>query len=406
MTERRATRRQRDDASAELGDRPSAIGAGDPRVGTRRARIKTRHTVAKVIGTTLLVLGMVSALGAAWLYRELNSSFTREDVDGQLTNRPEKIEVEAPQEPLNILVLGDDTRSGDNAIDNETGGGSDTTILMHLSGDRESAYGISIPRDSLVDRPSCTSESGSTIPGELDAVWNAAYSVGGAACTIQQFEQLTEIRIDNYVVVDFAGFSAMVDAIGGVDVCIPEDISDPEHGIQISAGTRSLTGQEALNYVRVRNIGDGSDISRIKRQQAFIAAMAQRVVSSDTLTKPTRVISFLKAALSSLTTDFGSLRQLGQLGYSFNSIGLDNVKFVTVPFEYSTAEPGRVEWLPQAQNLWETVRRDQPLSKGVATGAISADNVPGLNDGQGDRSGRGASSNASDDELASAGLCT
>ena len=95
-------------------------------------------------------------------------------------------------------------------------------------------------------------------------MWNEAFSVGGPACTIQQFEQITGVRIDHYVVVDFAGFEDMVDAIDGVEVCIPEDIYDPEHGINIPAGTREIAGREALNYVRARyTLGDGSDIGRI-----------------------------------------------------------------------------------------------------------------------------------------------
>ena len=105
---------------------------------------------------------------------------------------------------------------------------SDTTILFHLSADRESAYGISIPRDSLVDRPDCKTEDGETIPGGSRQMWNAAFALGGPACTIQQFEQITGVRIDNYVVVDFSSFQDMVDAIDGVEVCIPEDIDDPD----------------------------------------------------------------------------------------------------------------------------------------------------------------------------------
>ena len=110
---------------------------------------------------------------------------------------------------MNILVMGSDSRDGaGNNIDGLTGGGerSDTTIMIHLSADRQSAYGISIPRDSLVDRPDCIDEDGDTIPGATGAMWNEAFSVGGAACTIRQFEQLTDIRINNYVVVDFRGF--------------------------------------------------------------------------------------------------------------------------------------------------------------------------------------------------------
>ena len=115
--------------------------------------------------------------------------------------------------------MGSDSRDGaGNNIDGLTGGGerSDTTILLHVSADRKRAYGISIPRDLLVDRPECKSEDGDTIPGGTSAMWNEAFAVGGPACTMQQFEQVTGVRLDHFVKVDFEGFRGMVDAIGGV----------------------------------------------------------------------------------------------------------------------------------------------------------------------------------------------
>jgi len=173
---------------------------------------------------------------------------------------------------LNVLVMGSDTREGaGNNIDGLTGGGerSDTTILLHLSADRKRAYGISIPRDLLVDRPECKTESGTTIPGGTQVMWNEAFALGGPACTMQQFEQITGVRLDHFVKVDFEGFRGMVDAIGGVETCIPEDIDDPAHHIHIEAGTRKIKGKEALNYVRERYVvGNGSDVGRMKRQQA------------------------------------------------------------------------------------------------------------------------------------------
>ncbi|MDN4171613.1 LCP family protein [Nocardioides sp. SOB77] len=400
-------------ARAEARRKPDTRG----RSGRRRGRTRRRHTVARVLGITVLVLAMVTGLSVVFLYRSLDGSLATEDLGEQLgDDRPTAVPVEGPQDPLNILVMGDDTREGaGNAIDRETGGGSDTTILFHLSADRESAYGVSIPRDTLVDRPECYTEDGDTIPPSSGAMWNAAYSVGGPACTMRQFEQVTGIKLDNYVVVDFQGFQDMVDAIDGVEVCIPEDIVDPDHGINLEAGTREIQGREALNYVRVRDIGNGSDISRIKRQQAFIAAMAKKVVSGNVLARPDRVLNFLDAAIGSLTTDFENLWDLSKVGYSFQHIGLDNIKFVTAPFEYSESQPGRVELLPEAERLWERIKNDEPLTRRLQDGVISADDVPGVNDddpGAGTSDGPSASPSgtpedaARDEELAAVGLCT
>src|SRR3712207_5234115 len=266
-------------------------------------------------------------------------------------DRPDKVKVAGPKEPLNILVMGSDTREGEgNKIDGESTGSSgfsDTTILVHLSADRKTAYGISIPRDTLVDRPDCKTKAGDIIPGASTAMWNAAFALGGPSCTMQQLEQLTGIRLDNYVVVDFSGFREMVDAVDGVEVCIPEDIDDSAHGITLEAGTRELRGEEALKYVRVRHIGDGSDIGRIARQQAFIAAMVNKVVSGGTLARVDRLVRFLNAATSSLTTDLKNIKEIAQVGLQFRKIGLKKIQFITAPWKYSPSQPGRVELLPE-----------------------------------------------------------
>jgi LCP family protein required for cell wall assembly len=345
--------------------------------GKRRGRARRAHTVAKVLLATLLTLGMVSGLSVAFLYRHLNGNLNVVNVDDQLYNRPTKVHIDAPKQPVNILVMGSDSRDCEGCgIDQEAGGGSDTTILFHLSADRESAYGVSIPRDSLVDRPDCKSSDGDTIPGGTNVMWNAAYSYGGPACTIQQFEQTTGVPIDNYVVVDFGSFQDMVDAVDGVEVCVPEDIDSSEYGITIKKGTRTLNGKEALAYVRVRHgVGDGSDIGRIKRQQAFIGALVAKVISSGTLTRIDRLVPFLNAATKSLTTDIPNIKEMAKVGLQFENIGLKRIRFITVPFVYSTAQPGRVEWTDDADVLWKRIANDQPLGK-LRDGSIGANQVP------------------------------
>ena len=173
-------------AQPDLPSPPYAPPPAPRRRGKRRGRVRRTHTVAKVLLATVMTLAMVSGLSVAFLYRHLNGNLNVVDVSGQLTNRPQKIHVEGPKEPLNILVMGSDSRDcAGCGIDQENGGGSDTTILFHLSADRQSAYGISIPRDSLVTRPDCLKKDGSTIPGGEMQIWNAVFSYGGPACTIQ-----------------------------------------------------------------------------------------------------------------------------------------------------------------------------------------------------------------------------
>lgn len=345
----------------------------------RRGKAPRRHTVGTVMLASALILGLVTGLSVVYIYRHLNGNITTiHDLD-DVDNRPDKVDT-GPGEPLNILVLGSDTREGEgNSIDKEAGGGvSDTTILLHLSGDRKRAYGISIPRDSMVPRPDCGPDD--EIPGADKDMWNVAYRLGGPGCTIEQFEQATGVRVDDFIVVDFAGFKDMVDAIDGVPVCIPEDIDDPAHNIFIPAGERELKGNEALNYVRVRyTLGDGSDLGRVKRQQAFLAAMVNKVVSAGTLTRPDRVVSFLNAATRSLRASPGldNVTQLGKLGYGLQSIGLDNVQFITVPWMYDPADRNRVIWKPEADLVWKRIRLDRKLSPRMKEGVINAQKPPG-----------------------------
>lgn len=351
----------------------------------RRGEVAKKRTVAKVLLAAALALAIVTGLGVVYFYRHLNGNLTVVQIEKLLEDRPDKEVVEGPQEPLNILVMGSDTRDCDGcALDNETGGdASDTTILFHLSADRERAYGVSIPRDTIVDRPSCKTDGGTETAEATDVMWNEAFSVGGPTCTVQQFETMTGVFIDHIVVVNFAGFEDMVDAIGGVPVCIPEDIVDPEHGINIPAGTREIEGREALNYVRARyTLGDGSDIGRIKRQQAFIAAMAEKVVSADMLTRVDKLARFLNAATKSLTVDDGleSVIDIAKIGVSFQGIGLGNIQFLTAPNEYYASDSefaGRVYLKKSASTLWDQVANDEPLDKKFTGDAISAGRLPG-----------------------------
>ena len=383
-----------------------------------KRRLRKRHTVAKVITATLAVLAISTASAVVLVYNHWNANLNHVDLTAQLgDDRPEKEDVAGPQEPLNILVMGSDTRDCDGCnIDGLTNDGerSDTTILLHLSADRKYAFGVSIPRDTLVDRPTCYDEDGEEIPGATDVMWNEAFSVGGAACTIRQFEHISKVRIDNYVVIDFQGFKDMVNALDGVEVCIPEDIDDPEHGITLEAGTREIKGDEALSYVRVRHVGDGTDPNRIRRQQAFMAAMINKAVSAGMLVRPDRLYKFLNAVTGSIQTDYDNIAQLADLGLSFNGIGLNNIKFVTTPWVYSTAQEGRVEWTDRVTELWRLVREDKTLTKEFTEESISAaDDVEGGSTAptEGQSDGTGGKKNRDDQglseaERANAGLCT
>jgi len=327
----------------------------------------------KRIGIGIAVLLMVISTIAVVAYKRLEGNIGTENFLAGPRPTPEVTG------PINVLVMGSDTREGANAKGtgsvSDTPGLSDTTILLHLSANRKFAYGVSLPRDAMVQRPACPRKNGNgTDPGGLTQ-FNAAYAIGGPACTVKTVEQLTGVRINHFVVVDFVGFKAMVNAINGVTVCVPKEVNDTVGHISLPAGTYKVTGQQALNYVRVRHdLGAPTgDIGRMKRQQTFISAMIKKVISAGTLANPVRLLKFLDAATNSLTTDpgFANLKQLASLGSSLKSIGLDNVKFITVPWEPWTEDPNRVAWKPEADQLWRLIRRDRPLSAEFDADAVT-----------------------------------
>jgi LCP family protein required for cell wall assembly len=366
---------------------PDAGDAGADEGGKRKGDIKVRHTVAKVVTATLVVIALVTGLTVVFLYRHYNGNLDAEDLTKAIGTQSaeDKRKWPAPSGPINILVMGSDNRDapGDH-VDNLTGIGqrSDTTILLHLSADRSRAYGVSIPRDSVVDRPSCLDNAGKQISDAVTGtMWNEAFNVGGPACTIRQFISLTHVPVSHWIVVDFAGFKSMVDALGGVEVCLPHAVDDPIGRITLPAGTHKFSGDQALDYVRERHdLGNGSDIGRMKRQQAFIASMAHQAINANMLARPFSMLRFLDAATKSIHLDegIGSLAKIAGLGYKFRNIGLDKIQFVTTPWEVDPSDPNRVVWAPEATTLWDDIRLDKPLPRSLLSGSVSAHQIPGV----------------------------
>ena len=330
--------------------------------------------------STQLVLALLTGVAVYLGYNRLDGNIEAgASIEHMVSAKPE---TSGPMEPLNILIMGSDSRDGDgNDIDGLTGGGerSDTTILVHVSATRDEAYGISIPRDALVDRPDCVVD-GETIPGETTAMFNSAFSVGGQLCTVQTVEAITNVYVDHFITLDFNGFKDMVDAVDGVEVCIPEEVADPERGIFLDAGTQILQGNQALDYVRERyQLSVTGDIGRMRRQQAFMASMINKVLSAQTLSQPTKVFSFLEAVTSSISVDedIDSIPALADLATQFQNTGLSKIRFVTVPVVDSTTQPGRLEITEAAKDLWRRIRNDLPLGVNFSDQSISAEDPVG-----------------------------
>ena len=257
------------------------------------------------------------------------------------TATPEPALEEDSGQPLNILVMGSDTREGQGDAFGSAalieGARSDTTLLVHLAADRQHVVVVSIPRDLLVTLPSCTMADGSTSYPYQDR-FNAAFSIGGPECTIRTVSALTGLPIHHFVVVDFAAFQRTVDTLGGVEVCLTEAVDDPKAGLSLPAGVSRVGGEQALAFVRAReSLGDGSDLARIERQQAFLASLVREATSRALLVDPLRLIRSLDAATQSLTMDAGLawLPRTASIARSLASIEPASVSFVTLPNVYN-----------------------------------------------------------------------
>lgn len=286
------------------------------------------------------------------------------DITSKLGPRPTKAAAIANTDAMNILVMGSDARAGQGSGFGQvskygSSARSDTTLLVHLYSGHKRALAVSIPRDSFVTIPECTKEDGSTA-GPWTTKFNAAFSMAGPACTVKTVEALTGLFIDHYVVVDFKGFEAIVDAIGGVSMCLTEAVQDSKSHLDLPAGTSVLDGKTALAFVRTRySMGDGSDIARIRRQQGFISALVRKVKSSDVLLNPLKLYRLLDATTSSLTMDptLAKVNELRSLAMSLRGISSNGLRFVTVPWQSDGS--GNVLWTEKATELWDALKADQ-----------------------------------------------
>ncbi|GAA0568034.1 LCP family protein [Actinomadura livida] len=322
-----------------------------------RGRLWRVLGVLSIVMSVVLVAGSLTAYG---FWRRLDGQIDRENVDGRLgVDRPEKL-----NGSLNILLIGSDSRAGRNArYGTEPGQRSDTTILLHISPGGENAIGISFPRDSMVQMPSCKRRNGTTVPAQFGMI-NTAFSNGGPACTWKTIESLTDIHIDHYVEVDFAGFKRVVDALGGVEICVPRRIDDPKAELRLRPGRQVVRGDQALGYVRTRYaLGDGSDLDRIKRQQAFMASVTKKATDKGMLTDPGRTYDFLSAVAKSIKADEDlTLSVMQRLAGSLRGMSAGKVRFVTVPVEAYPQDRNRVQFnRALAEPLFRAVREDNKL---------------------------------------------
>jgi LCP family protein required for cell wall assembly len=346
--------------------------------------------LAWTAGILALLLLAVAATGYV-MFRHLNSNIKQADVRPDLGKQPPDLHPQAE----NVLIIGSDSRLGTAGEAVDSTDQSDTMMLVHIPADRQWAEVMSIPRDSWVPIPSCKMGDGQmSSPTQFKI--NESFAIGnlygnhtalGAACTIKTLEANTGIYIDHFVVVNFEGFKNMVAALGGVQECNPVAFSDPSSGIVLSPGYHWLTPGEALAYVRARHaLGNGSDLERITRQQAFVSSLISRARSE--LLDPLAIYRFLEAATSSLTVDsqLGGIGGLYSLEQSLHGIPSSKIVFFTLPnFPRGLVVPSdtaNVLWAqPEDGKIFASFRNDTPASSSLfttpAAGKAAAAGRPG-----------------------------
>ncbi len=332
----------------------------------------SRKSIPRIVIATLLFLFVFVASGIGITYYNLQSSIKTVNVNKLLNKKNSKPVDSYDGKPLNILVIGSDVRTGKNSrFGNEEGMRSDTTLLVHISADRKHTQVVSIARDILLNIPECKRADGSVVPANYNQ-FNSAFAYGGldgnissaAACTIKTVESMSGISIDEFVVVDFSGFINVVNSLGGVDYCFDQDINDPLSELNVKQGCQTLDGFHALALARARySLGDGSDVSRINRQQELIFKLIEKVKAQNILTNIPTLYSFLKSSLSTLTTSeqLGSLTTMGGIAYSLRNIKNENIQFVTLPIQQAPQDLNRLVVSPEAATVWQLLKEDKPI---------------------------------------------
>ncbi|MGW0998975.1 LCP family protein [Streptomyces sp. NPDC002523] len=368
--------------TAEPGGRPpggraaarAASRAHGSRSGrrARRGRAGRGGRVLRIIGLCLAVLVLGTAGAGCWFYEHLNGNINSLSLDGK--GGQEKADAFG-RTPINILVMGSDGRTsksdcklggGCSKTGVQTGSNADVEMVVHISADRSNATVMSIPRDTMTRVPACKdSQSGQSTAGYYGQV-NSALQYG-PTCQVATVHQLTGIPIDHFVKLDFSGVVKMSDAVGGVSVCVSDDVYDTYSHLKLSKGTHTLKGVAALEFVRSRHgFGDGSDLGRTVSQHIFLSAMIRKFKSAGTLTDPTAVYDLADAATKALTVDdgLGTVKKLIGLADDVNKVPTKRMTFTTMQTAPDPGDSDRVVVGPGASSLFATIADDRSLTTG------------------------------------------
>ncbi|MDN4615165.1 LCP family protein [Leifsonia sp. F6_8S_P_1B] len=372
------------------------------RLPRRRAAGLVLRIVALVAAVAVVSVGSVAGYAVWDVAHSVKKGVALVTRSGQ-TQQPVP-NVGAIEGGVNLLLAGTDSRSDLGGIyetqeeqDASSGAGNnDVTMLLHIAQDHKSMMVVSFPRDLMTKIPDCPSPDGNgTVDGSSYAQFNTALSRGGLACVVLTVEELTGLNIPFAATINFAGVSAMSNAVGGVTVCLASPVKDDYTNppLDLQAGQQELVGDTALSFLRSRHgVGDGSDLGRISNQQVFLSALARKIVSGGVLSNPVQLYALAKAAVANVTPSesLSNPTTLVQIAMAVKDTGLDNMVFVQYPTVEDPDDVNRVVVQSDAADaLNEALVNDQPVRLTGTTGVASEDPTatatptPGSTDGGG-----------------------
>ncbi|GAA3521757.1 hypothetical protein GCM10022234_17130 [Aeromicrobium panaciterrae] len=329
-----------------------------PRPG-RRAGRRPRRILRRVF-ITVSVLALVIGIGGAAAYWKLNGNIGSSALD----EKDHVVKDDTPKGATNILFIGSDSRKlKSKGYGNESGQRSDALMLVHFAKDNARVDAVQIPRDTLTTLPACDDTGSGAFRGGYNLMINSALA-GGPACSVRAVEALSGVHIDHFVQLDFDGFASMVNALGGVDVCLNEPMVDRDAKLDLPAGKQKLDGKNALALARTRHaVGDGSDIGRLGHQQVVMSSIISRARDAGVLTRPDRLFKFLNALTSSITVDeeISSISALTGLAKRAKAVDDKNIRFITMPNGAAPTDRNRVVKTADADTIFAAIAKDRQV---------------------------------------------
>ncbi|MFF8592742.1 LCP family protein [Streptomyces sp. NPDC015220] len=357
-------------ASGGHGRRGGGSGRGGRGAGGRPPKRRVLRWSA-----TILAVVILGTAGAGYLYYEhLNGNIRKGERDSGDSKAQKSKPNAAGQTPVNILLIGSDSRNSDANIalggSKENRGNpplGDVQMLIHLAADRKSAAVVSIPRDTRVQIPKCKDSKTGKEYAPVDTIINESLARGGAGCTLATWQNLTGVYIDHWMTIDFAGVVSMADAIGGVDVCVNQNVWDRStaeqrggSGLKLRAGTTKVQGEEALQWLRTRHAW-GSDLMRARAQHMYLNSMIRTLKGQNVFTDTGRLMDLAESATKSLqvSEEIGTVKKLYDLAMQLKTVPTDRITMTTMP---NVTDPRNDDHVvpdgANAEKVWKMLRDD------------------------------------------------